>query len=242
MNQSPAINELATALSKFQSEVETVKQTSENPYFKSKYASLADIVRTVRPVMGKYGLAITQILEPTTDQATVTTMLMHQSGQFISSVLSLTPKDSSPQGMGSAITYARRYSYSAILGIATDEDDDGNAASLPKPKTSVANYPPKAPSQNPPTAPTMPKTEALPQKVIEAPSLPIVNALVEPTPLMVEDQVLAVRNMIEMATKGDRTAQIKIMNEISKLAKNKELDPALVHELRELFNSKFLGK
>jgi hypothetical protein len=126
MNKSEQINELATALSKFQGEIRTVGFDSSNPFFKSKYASLAALVKIASPVLSKYGLAVSQIMET---ESAVTTILMHSSGQWISSIISLKPVKDDPQGNGSAITYMRRYSYASILGLVSDEDDDGNAAS-----------------------------------------------------------------------------------------------------------------
>lgn len=142
MNQSPEINELAAALSAFQGEVESVSKTDFNPFFKSKYAGLPDVVRAASPILAKHGLSVCQMLgtelaakddlEPGGLFDTLTTILMHSSGQWISSEvrLHLTKEDS--QGHGSAVTYMRRYAYMAALGLVADEDDDGNAASKPK--------------------------------------------------------------------------------------------------------------
>jgi len=125
MNRSENISELAKALSQFQSELRVVAFDSNNPFFKSKYASLAAIITHAMPVLAKNELAISQLL---TEDAGVETVLMHSSGQFISSIVKLKPVKEDPQGLGSAITYARRYALSAILGIAADQDDDANVA------------------------------------------------------------------------------------------------------------------
>lgn len=128
MNKSEQINELAKALADFQSEVKDPTKDKENPYFKSKYVALDGVLQTVRPVLAKHGLSVMQL--PTSDETavTVTTLLMHSSGQFIESEpfkVLLTKKDA--QAAGSALTYARRYSLSSVLGIAWDDDDDGDS-------------------------------------------------------------------------------------------------------------------
>jgi len=126
MEMSESIAKLAEALSLVQGEVRPVVFDSSNPFFKSKYASLSALVSQAAPVLSKHGLAVTQILE---DGHAVITVLMHKSGEWISSKLIIKPVKDDPQGVGSAITYSRRYSYAAILGLVSDEDDDGNAAS-----------------------------------------------------------------------------------------------------------------
>lgn len=126
IEMSLAINELATSLSAFQGQVEAVKKDAENPFFRSKYASLAGIMETIRKPLSENGLAVTQFPLPS---GQLTTILMHKSGQFIKATYSMNPKDGSPQALGSTLTYARRYAISAVLGIATEDDDDGNVAS-----------------------------------------------------------------------------------------------------------------
>lgn len=127
MDRSDQINELAEALCLAQGDFPNVPKDANNPFFKSKYADLTSIIDTVRPVLKKHGLSFTQL--PTMDSTipSVTTLLIHKSGQFISSVLPMPAAKVDAQGIGSAITYARRYGLQAILGLAA-EDDDGNAA------------------------------------------------------------------------------------------------------------------
>ena len=125
MNKSDSIKELANALALFQSEVAIVSKESSNPFFKSKYASLDNIITTIRPTLHKYGLSFAQF--PVGDNELETT-LIHTSGEWISGRAKISPKDNSPQAQGSAITYMRRYALSAVLGLATEEDDDGNQA------------------------------------------------------------------------------------------------------------------
>lgn len=124
----------------FQGEVSAVTKDGNNPYFKSKYATLENIIDTIRLPLQKNGLSFSQF--PTGENELVT-ILMHSSGEYLQSTVKMAPKDNTPQGQGSAITYMRRYALSAILGIATEEDDDGNGASKPSApaqKTAPVDY------------------------------------------------------------------------------------------------------
>src|SRR5687768_6328740 len=140
MNKNESTKEIAKALAAFKSEVENVKKESTNPFFKSKYADLESIISTVKPVLAKYGLSYAQFPDyvrtygQDTEKAVpgLTTIIMHTSGEWIEATAPLVMKEQNPQGQGSAITYMRRYALSAALGIATEDDDDGNAASAPK--------------------------------------------------------------------------------------------------------------
>lgn len=147
MEQSEDIKELAAALVNFQKEVPTIKKDGTNPHFQSKFASLESIITTIKPTLSSNNLAVSQF--PTGDDELVT-ILMHQSGQYIRTTVKISPQQRTPQGVGSAITYMRRYALSAVLGLATDEDDDGNAATAAKP----AAQRPKAPAK--PAAPKLP--------------------------------------------------------------------------------------
>jgi hypothetical protein len=110
-------------------ELQNVAKTAANPYFKSKYAPLDAIIEATRPVLAKHGLAVQQNPVFSDGCAGVQTVIIHKSGHKESSLLLLPLKDQSPQGVGSAITYARRYSLAAVLGIASEDDDDGNVSS-----------------------------------------------------------------------------------------------------------------
>ncbi len=125
--QSESTNELAAALSKAQGLMGAAKFDKVNPHFKSKYASLAAVVDALREPFAKNGLSYTQTTHVSDGSFTLTTRLLHASGQWIVSEYPL-PMTAKPQELGSALTYARRYSLSAIAGIAADEDDDANAA------------------------------------------------------------------------------------------------------------------
>lgn len=128
--QSEQINELATALAKAQGEIENASKNSVNPHFKNKYADLAEVLNTVRPVLSKHGLAIVQTVSYQDGLVSVTTILMHSSGQYIGDTASAPVPRLDPQGVGTATTYLRRYSLAAFCGVA-QEDDDGNIAAKP---------------------------------------------------------------------------------------------------------------
>jgi hypothetical protein len=121
------VNELMAALAKAQGEMSNAPFDATNPHFKSKYATLASIRDATVPHLAKYGLSIHQVTKLNGDGMVLATRLAHSSGQWIESVYPL-PNSSKPHEMGSAITYARRYSWAAITGIAAEEDEDGNAA------------------------------------------------------------------------------------------------------------------
>ena len=127
MLKSESIAALAKAIALSQLHVENAMKSSTNPHFKSKYADLAEILNTVRPVFSANGIAIVQTPTFESGVASVETMLCHESGEFISSVCSSPVSKQDAQGIGSAITYLRRYSLAAMCGIA-QEDDDGQHA------------------------------------------------------------------------------------------------------------------
>ena len=138
--QSEAINELAGALAKAQGEMKLALRDATNPFFKSTYADLASVVETIRGPFSANGLAYVQLPEACEGEAVaVTTLLMHSSGQWVSSRTVVPVSKADAQGYGSALTYARRYGLQAIAGVAA-EDDDGNRAveAAPKGKRSHA--------------------------------------------------------------------------------------------------------
>lgn len=129
--QSVDIGKLAEALAKAQGDIQGAVKDSTNPHFRSKYADLASVWDACREQLSKNGLSVIQTMddeERPGDLVTVVTTLAHSSGQWIRGRLAMKPVKSDPQGIGSAITYARRYALAAMVGVAP-EDDDGNAAS-----------------------------------------------------------------------------------------------------------------
>tara|TARA_R110000868_G_scaffold62962_3_gene189937 strand:- start:441 stop:1106 length:666 start_codon:yes stop_codon:yes gene_type:complete len=126
--KSEQINELAAALAKAQSEMLPAFKDSANPFFKSKYADLASVWDACRGPLTKHGLSVVQVMDRQDGQLILKTSLIHSSGQWIDSIAPVVPVKNDPQGVGSALTYMRRYSLAAIVGVYQD-DDDGNAAS-----------------------------------------------------------------------------------------------------------------
>ena len=142
MKRSESIANIAAALCKFQSECPAPKKIAENPHFKSKYSPLEEIISTIKPHLSKNGLSFFQSTTTEGENICVTTLILHTSGEFIESEpLKLPMGKVTAQNAGSAVTYARRYSLCAALGIAAEDDDDGNAATeQPKASDKQLNF------------------------------------------------------------------------------------------------------
>jgi hypothetical protein len=142
--QSEFINELISALSKAQGEIESADYDKVNPHFKSKYASYDSIRETCRLPLAQHGLAITHNLDFTQDgKRMLVTQLSHTSGQWMRSFLIMPMDKDTPQAMGSAITYCKRYALASLLAIGSDEDDDAEEAEKPNrapPKSAPVSY------------------------------------------------------------------------------------------------------
>lgn len=130
MNLEHATPELFAALAKAQNAVENATKGSINPHFKNRYADLAEVLNTVRPVFSSYGLSIIQ--NPAFDGSLVSvhTALCHESGGYVTAIASCVPAKADAQGVGAATTYLRRYSLASVTGVA-QEDDDGQSAVNP---------------------------------------------------------------------------------------------------------------
>lgn len=139
---------LAKALVAAQKATESVKKAATNPAFKSKYADLAHVVEGVVPALNTAGVMVMQCPGFDGDMVAVTTTFLHEGGSSVTSTLHMRPSKQDPQGVGSAITYARRYALLAMAGGAP-EDDDGNAASGPR--NTVTRPEPKRTEPAPPT-------------------------------------------------------------------------------------------
>jgi len=144
--QTEKINELVTALINFQLQFQKVslKKDSKNPFLKNSYVSLDNLINTTRPLLAANGLVITQELA---GKSLVTTLL-HISGQFKGSLYDFNPMDSSKgtnslQEQGGGITYAKRYTWSALLGVSVDTDTDGNTPNQPTKKAPKKQAPKK---------------------------------------------------------------------------------------------------
>lgn len=155
--QSENTAELSAALAKAQADMKAATMDRTNPHYKSKYATLASVLCAIREPLTKNGLAVTQTTEMRDGAFVLVTTLRHSTGQWVGSEYPL-PVGAKPQELGSALTYARRYSLSAIVCIAADEDDDaegaqssGQSASAPKAKGSPVKPVPVEPPVNPET-------------------------------------------------------------------------------------------
>jgi hypothetical protein len=129
MQTSPNISAIADALAKAQGELENVTKDRENPHFKSTYATLAAVLDVCRPVLSKHGIAIIQA--PANDEGgrvSITTRLLHSSGEWLQCTVAVRASKDDAQGIGSVVSYLRRYSLAAMVGVA-QQDDDGNAGS-----------------------------------------------------------------------------------------------------------------
>jgi hypothetical protein len=126
---SDEIGEIAKAIAAAQAQLDNVSKNSVNPHFKSKYADLAAAADAARPAFAAAGVAIIQAPTTKGHLVRITTLFAHGSGQWIRSTLGMKPTKTDPQGVGAAITYARRYSLLAMTGLAPEEDDDANRAS-----------------------------------------------------------------------------------------------------------------
>jgi hypothetical protein len=135
MLQSESIANLAKSLSIVQGKLTYAKKDSKNPFFKSSYADLESVWDACRDLLSNNGLAVVQFpgLYSDLDKSmSLTTILTHESGEWISQEMSVPVSKVDAQGAGSAITYMRRYALAAVVGV-VQADDDGNAASQPKP-------------------------------------------------------------------------------------------------------------
>jgi len=134
MTSSETIGAIAPALIKAQSQMQGISKEGKNPAFKSKYVTLDSILDTLRPILTSNGLMLTQgSQQPETMQSvTVESRIIHTSGEWISTTVTIPVTKPDAHGLGSALTYGRRYSVSALLAISADEDDDANGAVAPR--------------------------------------------------------------------------------------------------------------
>jgi len=149
IRHSDSIAAIAKALAEAQGDMENAAKNAKNPHFKSNYADLAEILNTVRPVLSRHGIAVVQSPSYEAGEVHLATMLIHASGEWIGGLAAAPATKQDPQGVGSAVTYLRRYSLAAFCGIA-QEDDDGNAASNGRPPGRREQAPP-APVEQPAT-------------------------------------------------------------------------------------------
>jgi len=143
MRRSDTIADLVVALVKAQAQFKATPKTGKNPMFKSNYSTFDDIVGAVRGPLAEAGLSYAQMLDDVGGAPALTTTLMHTSGQWIDSTTPLVigagnRGTNEVQALGSALTYMKRYALAAMLGVASDEDDDGNGTHKPQVQRSAA--------------------------------------------------------------------------------------------------------
>ncbi len=127
-SSSEGLEKLFTALSKAQGEMKPAVMDCRNPHYNSQYASLTSVQDAYREPFARHGLLITQMVFSKDNRYSIRTVLGHSSGQWMSNVFTLLLDKQNMQGLGSAVTYARRYGISSLIGVVDTEDDDGNAA------------------------------------------------------------------------------------------------------------------
>lgn len=135
IEQSESIVKLSAAMVAASAELKNPPKDSVNPHYKSRFADLATVLDTVKPTLIKNRLAVMQFPTESNGLPALATMVVHESGEWIRTTMLLCPAKSDPQGIGSAITYGRRYGLQAALGITADDDDDGHQGSQPAKQT-----------------------------------------------------------------------------------------------------------
>jgi hypothetical protein len=176
MKASETINELAAALAKAQGAIKGAVKDSANPFFKSKYADLASVWDACRKPLADNGLSVVQFPRLANGMVEVTTMLMHSSGQFLSDDLNAEPKDTSPQGIGSTITYLRRYALAAVAGVAPEEDDGEAAQGRTQQAPAYGAYPQRQERQAPPQSRPQSSAASRPLQQNNRPEPPPINS------------------------------------------------------------------
>ena len=168
MKHSESIAALAGALAKAQLQIEPASKNATNPHFRSHYADLASIWDACRGPLNTNGLSIVQFpCDGDVGRTGLTTMLIHSSGEWISETVTVRAMKDDPQGLGSALTYLRRYALAAVVGVTATEDDDGNAASTPANSRVAAPAP--RPYIPPPVSPPLVNAPPVAHKPVSQP-------------------------------------------------------------------------
>ena len=174
MKHSESIALLAGALAKAQLQIEPASKNATNPHFRSHYADLASIWDACRGPLNTNGLSIVQFpCDGEVGRIGLCTMIVHSSGEWMSETITVKALKEDPQFLGGVLTYLRRYSLAAVVGVTATEDDDGNAASTP------ANARVSAPAPRP----YIPPPVSMPAVNAPAPSKPVSQPVAKPIPL-----------------------------------------------------------
>lgn len=169
MMHSDNIDQIASALAKAQGAMKAATKDAANPHLNSKYATLAAVVEAIREPLAKHGLSVVQPIMETDEGPILVTMLLHESGQWLSSELKIRAGDGNRgitqvQALGSAITYTRRYALSALLSIPVEDDDGASADGQPQRKQATKPEPKPTNGNGKPTNGDAPNS---PQKLLE---------------------------------------------------------------------------
>lgn len=175
IDQSLELKDLAAALAKAQAAVRVAKRDADNPFFKSTYADLASVWEACREALTSNGLSVVQFPGFADGVATLDTILLHSSGQWLKATASAPISKQDPQGVGSALTYLRRYALAAVASV-SPADDDGNAASGKKAERGGTT-----------TASTA-KRDAAPAKVAPMPPIPTESLTDRPLAIVAEEK------------------------------------------------------
>jgi len=177
VESSRGVDQLFAALAKAQGEITAAEKSAMNPHFRRRYADLGSVWDACRAALAKNGLAVLQVPRIASDKwIEVRTILGHSSGQWIAAELAAPAAQMTPQGIGSVITYLRRYTMAPLIGVAPEEDDDdGNAGSGQGDEDAPPARPPErsqrqdpAPPQAPQRAPRRSGAAAAPDPALEA--------------------------------------------------------------------------
>jgi hypothetical protein len=205
MLTSESVAELAVALCKAQSEIKAASKDRANPFFNSRYATLDAIWEACRGPLTSHGLSVLQGASSAGKTVTVTTMLLHTSGQWVKSPLTLDGKDASPQAVGSAITYARRYGLGAMVGVTAEEDDDANAAQPSAPKRPLPRSAPKTLPNAPAGGGMPPQSEEETKAEADAAFPPLVTDAAEEDRAALVDDLGRLGEKLKMDATAKRT-------------------------------------
>jgi hypothetical protein len=205
MLTSEKVDALADALCKAQSEIKAAAKDRDNPFFKSRYATLDAVWEACRGPLTAHGLSVLQGATSEGHMVTVTTMLLHQSGQWVKSPLTLAGKDASPQAVGSAITYARRYGLGAMVGVTAEEDDDANAAQPTAPKRPLPRSAPKTLPNAPVGGGMPPQSEEETRREAEAAFPPLVTDAAEEDRAALVDDLGRLGELLKLDATAKRT-------------------------------------
>lgn len=223
MDTSEAINELATALAKAQAVMKHAEKDRINPHFKNRYATLASVWDAARAALTSNGLSVVQATGGDGAAITVSTLLLHTSGQWIRSSLAMSVAALGPQAIGSLCSYLRRYSFASMVGVCADEDDDANSSTPKVPHAQAPSNPPKA---NPPgdaKAAAQPPVPAEPRPLTDAQRWNVAVATIRRKLGAVGDKMIA-----EITARFTPTGETKVPD---------DKRPALIAELEKTAGS-----